>query len=905
MSFRLSSLRALALSSCVLLFGAAAVAETPKPNNEVFRTLWRGQWVNYVEQGDYAVTQGDIVIGQKDAVRRARLAAELALTSPETEQAKALTVDSDLGLWKLAASGIVEVPYVIEGGDATVINAAIGRVNLALKGVLQWVPRGAQVDYVAFNLVTPGAGACSSALGRNGGRQQIVGDPACDAGVLVHEMGHAMGLLHVQQDVDPTPFIDTYLNRIVPARRSQSDQTFYSRTIDGYDYASIMHYSRFGFNAYSDPTTMETKPPGIDVGYPPTFSTADVDALTRLYGTPPTVTTIVTHPAGLAVIVDGVQVTTPVSFNWVIGSVHRLWIPPGLQTSADGFSMGFARWSHDASATPSQQLTWQVVAGDGTLGTPTTSLASTVLTANFSRLMAITSMDAAQPGGTVTVTPRAQAWPGTTNLFPQYSVFDVQAVPATGYLGTFSWTGLARLFGGGQGYATDASLLLVGVPSQTVGATFFNGNSIGVAVTGNGMTDGLRVSVTSPTGATTSRTAPLVSRTTAGSWKYAVSSPQSFSEVGRFVLEGIDGLDNATTGEVAMPAAGTRTVTLRAHREWAPFRQVIPGCAATITLSDPSAYVAHGAALTATLNPLFATTFTGWSGTVSGTGNTTSTTVGDLLPEFVATFNSVATPLTLTSITPPNFGDDAASATLTLVGAGFTADTRVSINRVLITPQFVDGNTLRMVLTRAQLPFVGRLPVYVYNTLAAGCPVNSNSVALDVLPAGQKVGMTLTEFYNASLDYYFLTGRDGDKTVIDKAAGWARTGSEIRVYARPNLKTRPLERHFFANVARNGTRGSHFFTVLPSDQTLLTSLNPTNATVDGTPLLEGVEGYAIPKTAAGTCPANTVSIYRAFKGVPRYVDDGNHRFSTSLAQHQNMVNNLGWTDDGVVFCGLQ
>ena len=82
-------------------------------------------------------------------------------------------------------------------------------------------------------------------------------------------------------------------------------------------------------------------------------------------------------------------------------------------------------------------------------------------------------------------------------------------------------------------------------------------------------------------------------------------------------------------------------------------------------------------------------------------------------------------------------------------------------------------------------------------------------------------------------------------------------------------------------------------------------MNPTNATIDAKPYLEGVEGYAIPKTAAGTCPASTVPIYRAFKGPPRYVDDGNHRFSVSLAQHQKMVNDLGWGDEGVVFCALQ
>jgi len=54
----------------------------------------------------------------------------------------------------------------------------------------------------------------------------------------------------------------------------------------------------------------------------------------------------------------------------------------------------------------------------------------------------------------------------------------------------------------------------------------------------------------------------------------------------------------------------------------------------------------------------------------------------------------------------------------------------------------------------------------------------------------------------------------------------------------------------------------------------------------------------------GACPAGTTPVYRTFKGPPRYVDDGNHRFSTNLAQHQDMVNRLGWIDEGIVFCGL-
>ena len=179
-------------------------------------------------------------------------------------------------------------------------------------------------------------------------------------------------------------------------------------------------------------------------------------------------------------------------------------------------------------------------------------------------------------------------------------------------------------------------------------------------------------------------------------------------------------------------------------------------------------------------------------------------------------------------------------------------------------------------------------------------------MGLEILPVGTNASVTLVEYYISSLDYYFLTGRAADKAALDALPNvFARTGQQIRMYAAPNVDTLPLERHYFDKVARSGSRGSHFFTASPSDQVLLTSLNPSNQQLVAKPYLEGIEGYAIPKTSAATCPAGTLPIYRAFKGAPRYVDDGNHRFSTSLAQHQDMVNRLGWTDEGVVFCGVQ
>jgi Repeat of unknown function (DUF5648) len=298
--------------------------------------------------------------------------------------------------------------------------------------------------------------------------------------------------------------------------------------------------------------------------------------------------------------------------------------------------------------------------------------------------------------------------------------------------------------------------------------------------------------------------------------------------------------------------------------------------------------------------------FTGWTGTASGTSAALTTTVGAAIPEFVASFNTMAQRLELSSISSRVLGDDSTATSISLQGSGFTPASRVVIAGVVLTPTYLDSTNLRVTVGRNQFSQSGLQTVYVTQSLTASCSVASNSLAIELLPFGRVTGVTLAEYYIAQLDYYFLTGRAADKATLDALPDiFVRTGQQIRLYAAPNIDTLPLERHYFDRVARGGTRGSHFFTALPSDQLVLTTLNPTNQQLPTKPYLEGVEGYAVPTTANGTCPTGTVPVYRAFKGAPRYVDDGNHRFTTSLTQHQDMVSRLGWTDEGVVFCGLQ
>lgn len=898
--------RAFATACCALV--VSTLTATGVDAAELLRTMWRGHWINYVEQGDFAVTEGDIIIGQKDAVREWTTALERGAQQTAATR-KALSVDAPNQLWLRGSSGLIEVPFTIEAGTAANITGAVDEVNRLLAGVLKWVPRSTEIDYVAFNLNATDSGSCFSSIGRTGGQQQIGGDADCSVAVLVHEMGHAIGLLHVQSDADAAAFLDIRLSRMAPAQRYNSVPDFFTRTFSGYDYASIMQYGRADFASTADLVAIETKPAGIDIRFAvTTFSTADIDALLRLYGAAPTSTTVITHPAGLQVVVDGVTVTTPATFSWPIGSVHRLWAPTGLQ-SKDGFKFGFGRWSHDAGVNPSTQLSWQVIAGDGQLGTPVTAPSSTVLIGNFVRLIEVTKTPDVQVGGASSVTPRVAPWPGSTNLFPQITLFDLKGTPNPGYL-NYATFGFGLTHNGGVGLRPSVTFRLSGTrATQTIGELFHNGPTIAVDVVGAGVGDGVALAVSSPTAALTGNlSAPSIWRDTAGVWKFAMTAPQFFAgTAGRYVFDSFAGFDNSDTGEVAMPVSGVRSVTINAHRELKPFKQVLPSCAGSITFSDNSTYLRSGAPLGVTLNRNTSAVFTGWSGTASGTATTLITTVGELIPEFVANFNAIAEPLTLTSVSTRVIGAQASAATVILRGTGFTPTSRVQIENALFVPTYIDSTTLSVSVSRNQLLTVGRVSAYVVNSLSAACAAVSNNVAIDVLPSGVSAAVSLVEYYAASLDYYFLTGRAADMVALDALPNvFARTGQQIKIYATPNVQTLPLERHYFDKVARGGSRGSHFFTVQPSDQVLLTSLNPTNVVNLATkPYLEGIEGYAVPKLASGVCPVGTAPIYRAFKGAPRYADDGNHRFSASLAQHQDMVNRLGWSDEGVVFCGVQ
>ena len=114
-----------------------------------------------------------------------------------------------------------------------------------------------------------------------------------------------------------------------------------------------------------------------------------------------------------------------------------------------------------------------------------------------------------------------------------------------------------------------------------------------------------------------------------------MSSPQLLGSSIRHYLDSYDGFDNSSTGEVAMPATGTRAVTIRCS----PWIVSLPADSIVRRQRDPGdsgTWLRYGKPINVTLTTGLAGAFTGWSGsrlaTLAGKPTIVSTTIGATVP---------------------------------------------------------------------------------------------------------------------------------------------------------------------------------------------------------------------------------------------------------------------------------
>lgn len=188
--------------------------------------------------------------------------------------------------------------------------------------------------------------------------------------------------------------------------------------------------------------------------------------------------------------------------------------------------------------------------------------------------------------------------------------------------------------------------------------------------------------------------------------------------------------------------------------------------------------------------------------------------------------------------------------------------------------------------------------------IAGYCWNSTNDFCLARYQGGPNTPKTLTEYVYNRLNYYFLTSRYTEKAILDGTAGWSRTGQSFSSLSFADPGSRGINRYYFDQIAKDQTRGSHFYTLVDSEKTVLATLNPGNLPSPRLPYSEGIDSYAFPPViegVGGSCAAGQTSVYRAFRGQTRFPDDPNHRFTTSVTLYNQLVAQ-GWDGEGVKLC---
>ncbi len=317
------------LGALALCLACVASGQTPQATHNVEID---GRLVRYTVADGLAVTEGDIILGTADELTAA--AKNSAALPRSAVQYLGTPTWPNATLYYSIAANFPNPQRILDAVDHWNTNTPI-----------KILPRVAEANYVQF-VASSDSTFCASNLGMLGGRQTIQLGTSCPKGAIVHELGHALGLMHEQSRKDRNAWVTVLYENIDNTTYAQFSQETRSRDLGYYDYGSVMHYSPTGFSTDGS-ADLESVPTGIPIGQIVALSAGDIDNISRIYNIAPSVTRVTTIPPGLAIVVDGERYTSPQSFNWSVGSSHTITTDATQNTGSATTPTrnSFVRWS--------------------------------------------------------------------------------------------------------------------------------------------------------------------------------------------------------------------------------------------------------------------------------------------------------------------------------------------------------------------------------------------------------------------------------------------------------------------------------------------------------------------------------------------------------------------------------
>jgi len=239
--------------------------------------------VKYERAGDYYTIMGDILV-RADELAASTIDPELldeVLAEDPADGVQTRAAVHSIGSYRWPGA---RVPYVFDDDLSTPLRQATTEAmdHWEAHTPFRFEQRNGEADYV---VIKPFAGnVCKAEVGRQGGAQTVELSTGCGKAQIIHELGHTVGFYHEQSRLDRDQYVTIHWENISDGNDDQF-WTYYQRGRDGadaeaYDYASVMHYSRYAFSKNGEPT-IDSKPVGIALGNDE-LSRGDIDAAIRL-----------------------------------------------------------------------------------------------------------------------------------------------------------------------------------------------------------------------------------------------------------------------------------------------------------------------------------------------------------------------------------------------------------------------------------------------------------------------------------------------------------------------------------------------------------------------------------------------------------------------------------------------
>lgn len=171
----------------------------------------------------------------------------------------------------------------------------------------------------------------------------------------------------------------------------------------------------------------------------------------------------------------------------------------------------------------------------------------------------------------------------------------------------------------------------------------------------------------------------------------------------------------------------------------------------------------------------------------------------------------------------------------------------------------------------------------------------SIALAVALLASGTCQAVTVVEYYNSTIDAYFITGRTNEQTALDTVSSFRRTGMTFQAASGTDTTgTYTRICRFYISLA-NPYTSSHFYGKEGVDCESILAMNLPGFSWDG-------YDFSVAKlNADNTCPAGNAPLFRGFR-VAANGKTPNHRYYASRASC-DAGSAAGYACEGQVFCG--